>query len=344
MTLRHTRFAYLLYVSRSGSTMLANQIAGHIDGALVFPELDFVGRLFEHGDDYIRRQSAKVVQRLIASDTKSETLGLSERHWHDLLLSTQGLGIIAILDHVAKQYAIVRNQAPPVVAIFQRGTLLSVVPEIIQCDPSASFIHIYRDPRAAISSVAKIRSRKFREYDSRSMGRVDAVGLSRNWLKYVRRVDYARTRWPTRILNIRYEDYCANNVNHLAEIAKFLQRPVRHDPVALNQLEVARNEVELHTNISKPPTTCRIDAWKQELPRWRGWIIERFTRPLLTQKGYVEYFLPQAPKLLFVGACVLGIGEWAVESVRPAFSRICRFLREPRLFLRVLLRPRRDSM
>jgi hypothetical protein len=343
MTEARTRFTYLLYVSRSGSTMLANHIASRLEGVLVFPELDFVGRLFAYGDDYVRRQSASTIEKIIHADTKSASLGLTEQCWNELVVSSLGQGINALLEALSKQYAAVRGQPPPSMALFQRGTLISVVPEIIACDPSAFFIHIYRDPRASINSVVKVRQTEFRDYDNQLMGRMDALGLSHNWSKYVRRVDHARGRWPGRILNVRYETYCADNDGQMCRIAEFLKAPLKQTGSGHAALSVAREEAELHRNIAEPPTTGRIDAWQEELTPWRGYIIERSTGELLMEKGYSEFFRPQTKSSAALTAYLTACMEWCVESIGPLRRRTGRLVREPRQTVRMLMRRWRDN-
>ena len=132
----HMRFVYLLYISRSGSTMLANQIARQMPEVLVLPELDFVGLLFAHGDEHVRRLSPAGLRQLISLDPKLGDTGFSDEDWQVILTYSAGKGIKPFLTAISVRYAENQGRQRPRVTLFQRGTLISVVQDIVEIDPT----------------------------------------------------------------------------------------------------------------------------------------------------------------------------------------------------------------
>lgn len=316
--------------------MLANQIARNMPDVLVFPELDFIGLLFTSGDRYVRSLSAQRLLALLRQDDKLDDIGLSPNEWTVIANECAGKGILVLLTQVAVLFARHSGRDEPRVVLFQRGTLLSVTREITNLAPSAKFIHIVRDPRAAVSSIVGIRAARFTKFDKKRMGRGDAIGLSKNWLKYTRRVDDLRERLPGDVLQIQYEDLCREREEYLRRIAEFLR--VSYSPAERDKagLAVGTKEQELHTNIDRAPMLERLLAWREELTGWRGFLVEYVIGDRLEFYGYEPYFSKGVGPRKRIGYLVRGRLEYMVESVGPLSRRLAVLCKSPRLFMRMI--------
>lgn len=332
------RFAYLLYVSRSGSTMLASQIARHMPDVLVFPELDLVGRLFAHGDRFVRNASVRQLHRIVIADKKTAALDLAEDDWQAILGSAAGRGILALLVLLSERFAQRLGRPSPRVVLFQRGTLLSVAAEIAELDPRARFIHIYRDPRAVVSSIVSVRKGRFDQYQARYMGRADAIGLSRHWATYTRRVDDLRERFQGRVLAVKYETLCQGYAHCLDSVARFIGVRSGETSRQAVALPVADAERELHRHVGKAPMTARIDAWRAELAPWRGYLVEATLGDALQRNGYEAHFRHDASLRQRWAYLARGGMEYVFESIQPAIRRMRQVLASPGANLRLFKR------
>jgi hypothetical protein len=316
--------------------MLANQIARSMPDVLVFPELDFIGLLMASGDRYVRCLSAQRLLALLRQDNKLDDIGLSRNEWTVIAKKCAGKGILVLLTQVAMSFARHSGRDEPRVVLFQRGTLLSVTREITNLAPSAKFIHIVRDPRAAVSSIVGIKAARFTKYDKKGMGRGDAIGLSKNWLKYMRRVDDLRERMSDAVLQIQYEDVCREREEYLRRIAEFLR--VLYSPAECDNagLAVGADELELHTNIDSEPMLERLFAWREELTGWRGFLVEYVIGDRLEVYGYEPYFSKGVGAGKRIGYLVRGWLEYMVESVGLLSRRLAVLCKSPRLFMRMI--------
>lgn len=332
------RLTFLLYFSRSGSTMLANQIAKLMPDVLVFPELDFVGDLFAYGDEYVRSLSAEKLFQLLSKDEKLVDIGFSESIWRELVVKCEGEGVIFLLTEITNLYARQSGQGQPQVVLFQRGTLLSVAQDILEIYPSARFIHIFRDPRAAISSIVRVRSASFVKFDRQRMGRSDAIGLGKNWIKYTGRVNGLENSHPDNVMQVRYEDLCAHKESHLQEISEFLKVDYSTVEEGAHGLIVGDDEGELHKYIDKPPMLERLNAWREELPMWQGYLVEYVLGDRLITTGYAPYFSTNVSTSQHLAYLARGLFEYYYESLMSLLRRLLFFLKSPRRAIRRLRR------
>lgn len=324
-------FLFLLYVSRSGSTMLANRMTMHLQGALALPELDLVTTMFARGEHAIASLNRPRLEKLIESDRKFSELELAEGAAREIAEASAGHGIRAVLEALVSTYTKRRKLPMPELVIFQRGSLLSVAHDIATHFPEAKFIHVYRDPRAVIRSVAEIGSGRFESFDPRHMGRRDTLGLARNWVTYVERVDALVAAHPGRVHQIRFEHLCRDLSGELNAIARFAGRNFVLE--GNGGAEVGVNEREIHQNVSAAPMLDRLDAWQRELPIWRGYVTERFAAAAMHRRGYEPFFTKKCGTGLVFRAWTVAWVEFARGMLVPLRHWLGMLRSDPRGFL-----------
>lgn len=331
--------AFLLYVSRSGSTMLANHIARRMPKVLVFPEVDFVGDLFARGDEVVCSLDAAGLVRLLRRDPKLADLQLSDSQLVAWVEQAAGGNVHDVLGHLALAYARHLGRDAPNVVLFQRGTLLSVAPHICDSVSGARFLHIGRDPRAVINSVIQVNTADMGRYDRRAMGRADVVGLARNWRRYTGRVATMARDAAGATLDLSYEAVCADLESTLARIADHLSVELGATSTAL-KIDVAQNV--LHKNIDRPPLMERIHGWRQELAPWRGYLVEQVAGDAMAARGYELTYSSQLSYGQRVIASGRGWTEFVFASVRPLARRLRQIVVSPRANARVVGRRVRE--
>ena len=70
---------FLLYVSRSGSTFFANQLARRSSDVVVLPELDVVNLLCDAGDDQLQAMSSQEIAQFVELDERFQQLGVATK-------------------------------------------------------------------------------------------------------------------------------------------------------------------------------------------------------------------------------------------------------------------------
>lgn len=260
----------ILYVNRSGSTLLARMLAESLDGVFVFPELRFTLDLL------VARRARRTIAndallRSMHADPRLDALGLADdriaacvaRHGagdlHGLLtsLSTALLG------------------RRPAALILKLESYLAFVPELDAAFGAPVLIHALRDPRAVVRSM---RATPVPEKPGFDMARGSLVYAARHWCDYVARVAHLAATRP--VVTARYEALTPA----VAEIAAALGVGVaarRGSPHVVAAIDAA-----LHPNVDEPFDPALGEVWRTTLTAREIALIETLCAPAMAHAGY----------------------------------------------------------
>lgn len=154
--------------------------------------------------------------------------------------------------------------------------------------PNARFIHMIRDPRAIALSLRRSNVHSSNYYYG-----------ARRWLKDVQAGLALKARYPDAVLEIHYEALVSQPEETLHQVAAFLDIP--YDPQMLQYQDSAQDYNQyfssIHSNLRKPPTAERMDAWRKVISPIDTAMIEQICMPLMQQLGYIpEQFDLKVPK------------------------------------------------
>jgi len=287
------KFAFLVYVSRSGSTLIGRKLAGHSRELVVLPEFRLVDVLMAEGDASVRRLSASRLLALIQIDRQIGALGLSLEELEELAAESVGQGIRALMEKLIERY--VARRAPErrdaTTVLIKLGTVVYVADKLASIFPEARYVHVYRDPRAVTNSLI----RNFRPYfTEQKMGRGDPIYIAQEYSRVVRAVRQLSRFAP--VVEVPYERFCARPTEELADIARFLGVAFHAESIAPS-FDVADAEQAIHRLVDQPPVLERVSAWHTELPVWAGLAVERTLGGLLGELGYESYFANRIPRV-----------------------------------------------
>lgn len=286
-------FAFLIYASRSGSTLLARHLDGISDEVLVIPEFRLTDMLMMRAEHRITRLSPAELLKLFRLDYQIANLGLAQEELEMVARECAGKGSRALIEALVARHAARRARRPSLVIIKNNfnGFLLRVHERLRDVFPEAAFIHIYRDGRGVVNSLIHTKS----SFDpARPMGRGDVLFCARHWCRYLEKVERLVREPGAAVIPVRYEDFVAAPTEVLAAIAASLSR---HFGVALaaggtrSTFKVPERERALHGLVEKEPMPARSEGWKTELKPWEGIAVERIQRESLARYGYGPYFL-----------------------------------------------------
>jgi len=128
----------LVYVNRSGSTLLSRLISERFGDVHVFPELAFPLQMLSGPPNADLRD-------LVARDPRSEAIGLDGQTLREICARHSPASAAAFLADLATA---ARGGRAPATIVFKLESLLYVHQELATAFPGLGMIHIVRDPRA----------------------------------------------------------------------------------------------------------------------------------------------------------------------------------------------------
>ncbi|MFI5316309.1 MAG: sulfotransferase [Myxococcota bacterium] len=284
------RFAFLVYLGRSGSTLLARQLDSISRDLLVTPELNFIVTAALAGDAAIRALSPAELVRFVRRDLQIANLDLPIAELDACVRACAGQGVRALAECLVRAHADRRGRSPSVVVVKKSVAHLGADP-LLEVFPEAVFVHIRRDGRAVVNSLIHTES----VYDpGHLLGRGDPVHAAKLWVRQLRSIEDVGRRHPGRVLEVEYESLLRSPGTVLeslrADLAARIGVELR-DARSESGFVVPERERTLHRLVSQAPVEERADRWRDELGRANGIAVEAIQRDWLRRCGYTEHFL-----------------------------------------------------
>jgi sulfotransferase family protein len=295
------RFAFLVYLGRSGSTYLSRQLDGASQDVLVTPELNFIVSAALAGDASLRGLSPDALLRFVRRDLQIANLDLADDELDALVRGCAGQGVRALSETLVRAHAARRGRSPRV-AVVKKSVAHLAVGKLAEVFPEVVFIHIRRDARAVVNSLIHTES----VYDpGHKLGRGDPIHAARLWVKQLASVEAVAHRQPERVLEVRYESLirepAATLESLVAELGKRIGVELRGAARDAGFV-VPERERGLHKLVSQEPVEARTESWQRELARGDGIAVESVARDWLARSGYPPYYLEHAGALTIAAA------------------------------------------
>ena len=211
-----------------------------------------------------------------------------------------------ILSTVASMAAATRGIREPKACIVKRGVLALWIDELLALDESASFLHVFRDPRAVVHSMLN----SVDPDTGLVMARGNTHYAARHWMKIASVVN--DKRHADVVCHVRYESAISDWPRELSQLAKCLDLAISDVAVPGLRPRLRPSEGSLHKLADRSSDSSRIAAWRHEVEPWRGRLIERECQSEMLKLGYqLEYLIPGATS------------RSAILDVRVLPHRIC---------------------
>ena len=278
---------FLMGDSRSGTTYLANLLIHHQEIGLA-PESNFALRLLDHFEsqaivDRKRLDSALdtiFIERKFL-DWKMDRVELAAKLEARLPLDFAEITKLVLLDYCTREFPDCR-----VWGLKKGGRYILDAERLLQHFPKARFVNLVRDGRAVFCS-----KRKALHSSTGKPLETNVIRAAECWVEFVDAFDAFRERHPENALEVSYEGMLSSLGDGLERIFRFLG--VERDPSiaerarkSLDPAYVMDRSRHLHGNVSKPPLTSRIDAWRNELTDREIRAYEMVAGDALKRKGY----------------------------------------------------------
>jgi len=274
-----TRPVFVLSAPRSGSTLFRLILNAH--PALAFPPpawlYEFLrGFVYSYGDLSDERNLMALAEDFLNAPTiRKGAFGVEPKSLVDEARESSFAGLYEAIHRVwaARQGKTRWGQKSPRNAFWMR--------EILEDFPNAQFIHIVRDGRDVTLDLS----------DSKNFRPDNLYAGAHLWRRYVGTIEAARDRLqlgPDTLLEIRYEDLCADPESVCRKICDFLGEDWSDEMLAHHRSDDAQSWAsdETHAKSGRPITTEYCGMWRKRLIGRDLDMVTTVQRSLLERFGY----------------------------------------------------------
>ena len=293
-------FIFLVYVPRSGSTLLARQLAVHSSEIIVLPEFRTLEILMGSGESYVKQMSQRDLINIMHLDCQLDNLSFSPEDLTNIAENSCGKGIRIFMEMLVWRYA-TKRQISPKYAIIKRGDILRFYNQLNPLFPEAKFIHIYRDIRGVTNSTLRGGTPYYYK-----MGRGDCVYIAKRWVRFMQNIDRLnKSSKKVTLIEVKYEEIC-QSLQPIKTIAELIGAKFQESPLSFN-FEISNRERDIHKLVNKELQLSRLDAWKNELSKWQGIVVENWSYDYLKKLDYEVYFVKNVSAItrMFLGIITL---------------------------------------
>lgn len=253
-----TTLAFLVYDSRSGSTLLS-ALLNRFAVVTVSQESGFIPTILEFPGEIDRDKGLDRLLGKIAREIQFVELGLNMNALRARLMEYDGsLSKVVVIGAILEQYFTKRDPVASV-WVIKSPRLFFHASCLNRLFPGVKFIHIVRDGRAVFNSKRTMKS---------VHGRLTQNNLIKAALDWKARLRMGRALGET-LLEVRYEDLLASPDAALSRILDFLGVPRNGRAMTKSQEDYAgiigKKQRHLHKNVGEAPKQELIGKWKRKL-------------------------------------------------------------------------------
>ena len=291
------RVGIILYVNRSGSTLLSRLLSGSLVDTFVFPELRFTLDLLVAG----RTLEPAALLRLMHADPRLASLGLT-----DSQVAAAAAHGADDLHGILVALATAALGRRPAAMILKLEPYVGLIPQLDAAFDTPVLIHIVRDPRAVAHSM---RTTPVPEKPGFDMARGSYLYAARHWRDYMARVAALRP-----VITVRYETLGDPAV--ITGIAAALGVPIAPGgaPYAIAPIDAA-----LHPHARRPFDPARAGSWRAALAPADIAMIEATCGAQMHRLGYTRTAPPPRP-LARLTAYARHLHAMATHTARTALT------------------------
>ncbi|BDD89157.1 sulfotransferase family protein [Desulfofustis limnaeus] len=267
---------FLLYMNRSGSTLLAQMLDRYREIG-VTPEANIPDGLLLGKADIREHSDISAYLDKLYQDQKFCSWNVDRGKLEEALQrTTLPFGYEHILTEILNTYF---PRAEASIRVYKRGHYITCVPGLRKLFPGCRFLFIERDPRAIFESQK-------RSIDSVT-GRVMAVNPAERAIKYVRTMRLVKTYSKDEdFFVVRYEDLVVDPDRIIRSVLDFLEVGTRAVEQSHYFAKIPESQHHLHQGILGKPTVQKVDAWKKKLSQKEIAVIQLLAAPTLRSRGY----------------------------------------------------------
>lgn len=270
---------FLFFVSRSGSTFLANELMRRARVVLL-PEANFVPPLIEAA----RKQtitSASGVLEVLQADTKFSDWQLDFDEIRRVIDEKVPLTAAEAIGAICGEYAKCVDSETLRFG-FKKGSYVNHFRNLKATFPDAKFIGLIRDGRAVFNS-----QRQAIYWKTGKPFETDAAKCATLWQDTVQLLREIEKRHRESTLIVHYENLVRDTDKVMDTVLQFLELEAReYKDVDVTCYDIPARYKNIHGNIGRPPLEERISAWRDSLCGGAIGDFEKIAFKTLEAEGY----------------------------------------------------------
>jgi len=278
-----SKFIFLLYMPRSGSTLLASEIAGKTTAINVMPETKIVEQLMACDRLPNNYENQEYIKSLILSDMRWQNMAVDEDDLEKLLINrTKGL------KSLVSELAELHNNRPADYCLVKNGNAIWTYKKLVEIfGKDIIFLYIERDPRGCLSSFLKNES----AYKKSFRVKLSSLNICKIWKRYIKKIEEIENE-GYKVIRVNYEDLVVNTDKVISKILlnelDVERNKIVDSTISQRKYPISDHEKSLHQNIGHDAIIERINAWKKELPAKDGCMAEMYLNNYINETYFVN--------------------------------------------------------
>ena len=272
--------AFLVYDSRSGSTLLSREVANAFENVFVTPEIGF-DSLLASGKKSLKQKEWALILKEMYRGHEFINFDIPYEDALQIVCSdNQPLDVTGGIKALIKEYTHRQNRDGVQWVIVKNGSHLQYWKEIKKIfGHETVFFNIIRDPRAVINSKLKTR----RPYHNEVMAWGGVIPAVVRWKLYARAIQNAKQE-GVKIYQLKFEELIADVGCAIDKISVFLDVSSEKSKW---KYQIPDNEQQIHDLVlSDDIVDNRVEAWMTELPINDRYLIEALCEKEMNVLGY----------------------------------------------------------
>lgn len=271
------KLAFILYDSRSGSTLLAS-LLNRYKGMQVTLESAYVSRILEINKESILKDVDQLVNYLY-EEVQFVELNIDKVELTVALkASTEELTKKSVIEVITSLYFKEKGSASKYWVI--KHPPYNYLGELINMFPDVKFIQIVRDGRGVFNSKKRTNSIKGYAMEDNTL----MAALDWKW-----KIEKSR-KFSDHVITIKYEDLIGNTEEALSDLMDELSLSKEERELTKEQTDyfhsIGKNQKRLHKNVERLPDVKNISKWKNELAPREIKLYSYINRKMLKEMNY----------------------------------------------------------
>ena len=272
------KLIFILYDSRSGSTLLAS-LLNRYRGIDVTLESAFVSRIMEINTKSTLQNVNKLIDYLY-DEVQFVELNINKQELTSELLSIKDrLTKKSIIEKIVNIYF--KDKASSSKYWVIKHPPYNYIEELISMFPEVGFLQIIRDGRAVFNSKKRSKSIEGNYMESNPI--ISAL----DWRLKIKKSN----SFQNHVTTIRFEDLIENTETCLSNYLDNLElNDIDKEETKLQKdyfLKIGNAQKDIHQNVDKKPTVSNIDKWRKELTKKDILVYNFVNRKVLLENGYI---------------------------------------------------------
>lgn len=272
---------FLVYDSRSGSTLLSRLLVERIAGVEVTPEIGFDCLLSLSGEALQRADKAKLAEKF-ANRLDFDNVAIDRKRITSIFENASGESLARVLVNAVLKEWLVSRRCDARCIVVKHGAHIRYWRKLHELWQDSLLLFIVRDPRGVVASKVAT-PRPYFPKESMAWGGVLIAAI--RWRHYVRLFHQARHGGAKTAL-VKYEDLIEDPQNSCEAVSAALDVESDKDESKKRRYFIPASEQAIHSKVFGDVDRSRINSWQDALSSSQVRVVECVCQDEMLELGY----------------------------------------------------------